>query len=276
MSNHFFSEKNAVNQNGIIPFPKQVPNEGHMAIAIKDLDFYYNTSNQALYNINLNIPHKKVTAIIGPSGSGKSTLLRTLNRIYEMHDNQFTRGQIIINRQNILKIKNLAKLRKNLGMVFQKPTPFPMSIFQNVAFALKHHEKLSKSALHERVEDALRQSALWDEVKDKLHKSANNLSGGQQQRLCLSRTLVMKPSILLLDEPTSALDPSSTRKIEDIILKMKENYTVILVTHNLRQAQRVGDYVAFMRDGRLVEHDASDKLFNNPSQQATADYIRYA
>ena len=265
-----------ISQHQVVSFPTQAASIGNMAIAIRNLNFYYNANTKALHNINLDIPRNRVTAMIGPSGSGKSTLLRSLNRIYEMHDGQFSEGQVMMNGQNILKIKDLTELRKQVGMVFQKPTPFPMSIFQNVAFALKHHEKLSRSALHDRVEDALHQAALWDEVKDKLNQSASNLSGGQQQRLCLARTLAMKPNILLLDEPTSALDPASTRKIEDVILKMKDNYTVVLVTHNLRQAQRVGDYVAFMRDGQLIEHNESQQLFSHPGEQATADYIRYA
>lgn len=276
MSNTSFLSNPAVTQHEVVPFPTQAASAGNMAIAIRNLDFYYNANTQALHKINLDIPRNRVTAMIGPSGSGKSTLLRALNRIYEMHDDQFANGQVMMNGQNILKLKDLAELRKQVGMVFQKPTPFPMSIFQNVAFALKHHEKLSRNALHDRVEDALHQAALWDEVKDKLNQSANNLSGGQQQRLCLARTLAMRPSILLLDEPTSALDPASTRKVEDVILNMKENYTVVLVTHNLRQAQRVADYVAFMRDGHLVEHNESQQLFSSPVEQATADYIRYA
>jgi len=269
-------KKSAALLHEVVPFPTQTANAGNMAIAIRDLDFYYAANQQVLHNINLDILRNKVTVLIGPSGSGKSTLLRTLNRIYAMHDQQFTRGKILMNGKNILHISDLTSLRKEIGMVFQKPMPFPMSIFQNIAFPLKHHGKFSRTELRDHVEHALKQAALWDEVKDKLKQSANTLSGGQQQRLCLARTLAMKPSILLLDEPTSALDPTSTRKIEDIILSMKEKYTVVLVTHNLRQAQRTGDYVAFLRDGQLIEHAESQQLFNSPAEQATADYIRYA
>ncbi|ODN43553.1 phosphate ABC transporter ATP-binding protein PstB [Piscirickettsia litoralis] len=261
--------------NNVITFhPKE--RKTVMSIEVKDLNFYYNKDSQALFNINLNIEKNKVTALIGPSGSGKSTLLRAMNRIYDLHAKQMATGEVLFENNNVLKASKVANLRKRMGMVFQKPTTFPMNIYQNIAFALKHHERLSRKELDQRIEDALRQAALWDEVKDKLKAPATALSGGQQQRLCLARTLAMCPEVLLLDEPTSALDPASTQKIEELILTLKERYTIVLVTHNLRQAQRVADYTAFMRQGRLVEFASTDNLFKAPQEQATLDYIQHA
>ena len=242
-------------------------------VQIRDLDFYYG-DYKALKNINLNIANKKVTAFIGPSGCGKSTLLRTLNRMYDLYAGMRATGEIILDGQNILdKNIDLNLLRARVGMVFQKPTPFPMSIYDNVAFGVRLYENLSKSEMNDRVEWALQKSALWNEVKDKLKKSGLSLSGGQQQRLCIARSVATKPEVLLLDEPTSALDPISTGAIEALIADLKQDYTIAIVTHNMQQAQRCSDYTAYMYLGDMIEMGETYQIFNNPNNQATADYI---
>ena len=242
-------------------------------IQVRDLEFYYN-DQRSLKKINMDIPEKHVTAIIGPSGCGKSTLLRVFNRIYAMYPKQEAKGQVLLNGENILDSHySMNRLRSNVGMVFQKPVPFPMSIYDNIAYAVRHHEKLSRREMDERVEQALRGGALWDEVKDKLKQSAQSLSGGQQQRLCIARTIALRPQVLLLDEPTSALDPISTGRIEQLITELKEQFTVIIVTHNMQQAARCSDYTAFMFMGELIEHGDTDTIFTKPSKTQTEDYI---
>ena len=247
-------------------------------IKIKDLNFYYGNEaveHRVLKDINLEFHKNKVSAIIGPSGSGKSSLLRAINRIYELYPDQRAHGKIFVNKHNIMDHKYpLISLRREIGMVFQKPTPFPMTIFNNVAFAVQQHFKLNKEQLHQIVESALKQAAVWDEVKDKLHEAGSHLSGGQQQRLCIARTIALSPQILLLDEPTSALDPLSTKKIEKLILKLKKDYTIIMVTHNLKQAQRISDETIFMRDGELVEHQETEKFFSKPKHALTKEYLQ--
>jgi phosphate transport system ATP-binding protein len=242
-------------------------------IHAKNLDFYYG-SFQGLKQINLDIFERKVTAFIGPSGCGKSTLLRTLNRMYDLYPGQRAEGEIIFNGRNILdKDVDVNVLRAKVGMVFQKPTPFPMSIYENIAFGVRLYENLSKGEMDERVEWALNKAALWNEVKDKLGKSGLSLSGGQQQRLCIARGVAVKPDVLLLDEPTSALDPISTVKIEELISELKEDYTITIVTHNMQQAARCSDFTAYMYLGELVEFGETDKIFLNPSKKETQDYI---
>ena len=242
-------------------------------IAIRDLDFYYGDF-KALKNINIDIPEKNVTAFIGPSGCGKSTLLRTLNRMYDLYPNMRAEGEITLDGNNILaKEMDVNLLRARVGMVFQKPTPFPMSIYDNVAFGVRLYEKLSKAEMDERVEWALKKAALWLEVKDKLKASGLSLSGGQQQRLCIARGVATKPEVLLLDEPTSALDPISTGAIEDLITDLKNDYTIAIVTHNMQQAARISDYTAYMYLGDMVEMGETDQIFTNPAQKATEDYI---
>ena len=242
-------------------------------ILIKDLNFYYGKFH-ALKNINLDIPEKKVTAFIGPSGCGKSTLLRTFNRMYELYPKQKAKGDIILDGNNILdQRQDLNKLRAKVGMVFQKPTPFPMSIFDNIAFGVKLYENLNRREMAERVEWALRKAALWEEVKDKLKQSGNSLSGGQQQRLCIARAIAVKPEVVLLDEPASALDPISTAHIEELIHELKEDYTIVIVTHNMQQAARVSDYTAYMYLGELIEFGNTDMIFTTPKKKATEDYI---
>ena len=242
-------------------------------IAVRDLNFYYGKFH-ALKNINLDIPEKKVTAFIGPSGCGKSTLLRTFNRMFELYPEQRAEGQILLDGENLLQSKqDVALIRAKVGMVFQKPTPFPMSIYDNVTFGVKLYEKLSKSELDDRVEWALRKAALWGEVKDKLKQSGNSLSGGQQQRLCIARAVANKPEVVLLDEPTSALDPISTAHIEELVTELKKDYTIAMVTHNMQQAARVSDFTAYMYLGELIEVDRTEKVFKNPSRKETEDYI---
>ena len=242
-------------------------------LAAKGLDFYYGDYH-ALKNINLEIPEKRVTALIGPSGCGKSTLLRVFNRIYSLYPKLRATGDVLLDGENILDAKYpMNRLRSKVGMVFQKPVPFPMTIFENVAYGIRHHEKLSKADMNDRVEHALRQGALWDEVKDKLGQSALGLSGGQQQRLCIARAVALRPDVLLLDEPTSALDPISTSRIEQLVEELKNDYTIAIVTHNMQQAARVSDYTAFMYLGELVEHDVTSTIFSNPGKQQTEDYI---
>jgi phosphate transport system ATP-binding protein len=242
-------------------------------VSIRHLDFYYGKA-LALRDVNMEVPSNAVTAIIGPSGCGKSTLLRSVNRIYELYPDQRAEGEIVIDGRNVLDRKySLSDLRRKVGMVFQKPTPFASSIRNNVAFALNYYEKMSKSEVSDRIEDALRQAALWDEVKDKLNQSALGLSGGQQQRLCIARTIAVRPEILLLDEATSALDPISTAKIEELIHELRERFTIMIVTHNMQQAARVSQRTAFFHLGELIEYGRTRDIFTNPRQQRTQDYI---
>ena len=239
----------------------------------KGLDFYYDKFH-ALKSINLEIPEKRVTALIGPSGCGKSTLLRIFNRIYALYPKLVAKGEVILDGENILSPKYpMNRLRSKVGMVFQKPVPFPMTIYENIAYAIRHHEKISKADMNNRVEEALNQAALWGEVKDKLGQSALGLSGGQQQRLCIARAVALKPDVLLLDEPTSALDPISTSRIEQLVEELKKDYTIAIVTHNMQQAARVSDYTAFMYLGDLIEHDVTSNIFSKPKKQQTEDYI---
>jgi len=242
-------------------------------IAVKDLNFYYGKFH-ALKGINLEIPEKRVTAFIGPSGCGKSTLLRIFNRMFELYPEQRAQGEVLLDGQNILTSQeDIALLRAKVGMVFQKPTPFPMSIFDNIAFGVKLFEKLSRSEMEDRVEWALRKSALWNEVKDKLNQSGSGLSGGQQQRLCIARGIAIKPEVLLLDEPCSALDPISTAKVEELIVELKNDYTVVIVTHNMQQAARCSDHTAYMYLGNLIEFGDTEQMFFKPKRQETEDYI---
>jgi phosphate transport system ATP-binding protein len=243
------------------------------ALEIKNLNFFYGNF-QGLKDINLNILERKVTAFIGPSGCGKSTLLRTLNRMYDLYPGQRAEGEIMFYGENILEPgKDVNLLRSRIGMVFQKPTPFPMSIYENIAFGVRRYERLSKAEMDERVEWALNKAALWNEAKDKLNQSGLSLSGGQQQRLCIARGVAVKPSVLLLDEPTSALDPISTAKIEELINELKKEYTIAIVTHNMQQAARVSDFTAFMYLGELVEYGKTDEIFIKPKKKETEDYI---
>ena len=244
-----------------------------VTIEISNLNFFYGKT-QSLHNINLNIHEKKVTAFIGPSGCGKSTLLRTLNRMYDLYPGQKAQGNILYQGRNILEPgQDVNMLRAKIGMVFQKPTPFPMSVYDNIAFGVRLYENLSKGEMDERVEWALNKAALWGEVKDKLNKSGLSLSGGQQQRLCIARGVAVKPEVLLLDEPTSALDPISTVKIEELIAELKQDYTIAIVTHNMQQAARCSDYTAYMYLGNLVEFGVTNQIFMNPAKKETQDYI---
>jgi len=242
-------------------------------IQIKDLRFYYKKF-EALKTINLSLADKKVTAFIGPSGCGKSTLLRVLNRMYALYPEQRAEGEVLVDGANILDPKiDLNLLRAKIGMVFQKPTPFPMSIFDNIAFGINLYEDLPRSELEDRVEQALRRAALWTEAKDKLKQSGLGLSGGQQQRLCIARAIAVKPEILLLDEPCSALDPISTQKIEELISELKTDYCIVIVTHSMQQAARSSDYTAFMYLGELIEFNDTETVFTNPHNKRTEDYI---
>jgi phosphate transport system ATP-binding protein len=242
-------------------------------LEIRNLNFYYG-SFHSLKNINLDIQENSITAFIGPSGCGKSTLLRTLNRMYDLYPGQRAEGQIMFNGKNILDPKqDLNLLRARIGMVFQKPTPFPMSIYDNIAFGVRLYEDLSRSEMDDRVEWALQKAAIWTEVKDKLGQSGLSLSGGQQQRLCIARGIAVKPAILLLDEPTSALDPISTGKVEELVTTLKSDYTVVIVTHNMQQAARVSDYTAYMYLGDLVEFGDTEQVFFKPKRKETEDYI---
>jgi phosphate transport system ATP-binding protein len=242
-------------------------------VAIRDLRFYYGDA-LALKSINLSLYAGKVTAFIGPSGCGKSTLLRVLNRMYDLYPNQRAEGEVIFDGENILSPRqDLNLLRARIGMVFQKPTPFPMTIFDNIAFGIKLYESLPRAELAERVEAALTRAALWSEVKDKLHMNGLSLSGGQQQRLCIARTIAVQPEVVLFDEPCSALDPISTSKIEELIDELKHEYTIAIVTHNMQQAARVSDNTAFMYLGELVEFGETDRMFTAPSDRRTQDYI---
>jgi phosphate transport system ATP-binding protein len=242
-------------------------------VQIRDVDFFYGNF-QALKHITMPLYDKRVTAFIGPSGCGKSTLLRILNRIYELYPGQRATGEVLVDGENILMPGlDLNLLRAKIGMVFQKPTPFPMSIYDNIAFGIRLYEKLSASELDDRVESALRRAALWEEVKDKLRHSGLGLSGGQQQRLCIARAVAVQPEILLLDEPASALDPLSTQRIEELIAELTADYCIAIVTHNMQQAARSSDYTAFIYLGELVEFDETERIFTHPKQQHTEDYI---
>lgn len=246
---------------------------GKPKLIVRDLNFYYGTE-RALKDVNLTIQEKMVTAFIGPSGCGKSTLLRTFNRMYELYPNQKATGEVLLDGENILdKKQDLNMLRAKIGMVFQKPTPFPMSIYDNIAFGVKLYERLSRYDMDERVEWALSKAALWTEAKDKLKKNGTSLSGGQQQRLCIARAIAVKPQVLLLDEPTSALDPISTAHIEKLINELKTDFTIVIVTHNMQQAARVSDFTAYMYLGNLIEFGDTSTIFTNPKHKETEDYI---
>ncbi|RMH55499.1 MAG: phosphate ABC transporter ATP-binding protein PstB [Candidatus Hydrogenedentota bacterium] len=242
-------------------------------ISVRNLQFFYG-EQQALFDNNLDIATNRITAIIGPSGCGKTTHLRTYNRIYDLYRGHRAEGEVLLDGRNILAPDtDLIELRRKVGMIFQKPAPFPMSILDNVAYGLRLHYKLSRSEIVERVEKALRAAALWDEVKDKLRKPGSSLSGGQQQRLCLARALAVEPEVILMDEPTSAIDPVATGKIEDLMRQLRERYTIVIVTHNMQQAARVSDYTAFFYRGRIVEFGPTERIFTNPREKQTEDYI---
>ena len=242
-------------------------------VTVRNLNFYYG-GNRALKDINVSLYAKRVTAFIGPSGCGKSTLLRVLNRVYDLYPHQRAEGEVMLDGENILTPgQDLNLLRARVGMVFQKPTPFPMSIYENIAFGVRLYERAGKADLDMRVEQALRRAALWDEVKDKLGANGLSLSGGQQQRLCIARTVAVKPEVILLDEPCSALDPISTAKIEGLIDELKDDYTIAIVTHNMQQAARCSDFTAFMYLGELVEYGTTSKMFTTPTDRRTQDYI---
>jgi phosphate transport system ATP-binding protein len=257
----------------VIDRPAQASAKLTEKVLVRNLSFYYG-SNKALKTVNVPLYDRKVTAFIGPSGCGKSTLLRILNRIYDLYPNQRAEGEVLLDGKNILNPgQDLNLLRARIGMVFQKPTPFPMSIHENIAFGVRLFENLPRAEIEERVQSALRRAAIWDEVKDKLHANGLSLSGGQQQRLCIARTIAVKPEVILLDEPCSALDPISTAKIEELIDELKDDYTIAIVTHNMQQAARVSDYTAFMYLGELVEFDNTSKMFTTPADRRTQDYI---
>ncbi|MFZ5450079.1 MAG: phosphate ABC transporter ATP-binding protein PstB [Thermodesulfobacteriota bacterium] len=242
-------------------------------LSVRHLNFYYG-DHQALFDNNLDIAEHRVTAIIGPSGCGKSTHLRVYNRIYELYRDQRAEGEVLLDGVNVLDPKqDVMELRKKVGMIFQKPTPFPMSVFENVAYGLRMHYALTKSELADRVEDALKRAALWDEVKDVLHRPGTALSGGQQQRLCIARTIVVEPELLLMDEPCSAIDPIGTAKVEELINELKAEYTIVIVTHNMQQAARVSDFTAFFYVGKVVEFGTTQQIFTNPANKQTEQYI---
>ncbi len=243
-------------------------------ISVKGLDFYYQTGHRALKDINLSVADKLVTAFIGPSGCGKSTLLRVLNRIYDLYPGQRATGEVLVDGENILAPNyDLTRLRAKVGMVFQKPTPFPLTIWDNIAFGINLYEKLSKPDLEARIEWALRKAAIWEEVKDKLKRNGASLSGGQQQRLCIARAIAVKPEVILMDEPCSALDPISTARVEELILELADDYSIVLVTHNMQQAVRTADFTTFMYLGEIVEFGQTEQIFSNPTQQRTQDYV---
>jgi phosphate transport system ATP-binding protein len=261
--------RTAVRGGEPVPSPADLP----VKLRVRNLNFYYG-AYQALHNISLDIPENRVTAFIGPSGCGKSTLLRTFNRMYALYPEQRAEGEVAMDGINLLSVtRDLPLIRAKVGMVFQKPTPFPMSIYDNIAFGVRLFERLSKRQMDERVEWALTRAALWPEVRAKLNQSGNSLSGGQQQRLCIARCIAIKPEVLLLDEPCSALDPISTARIEELISELKNDYTVVLVTHNMQQAARVSDYTAYMYLGQLIEYGDTDSIFIKPQTKQTEDYI---
>jgi len=242
-------------------------------VATRHLDFFYG-DNQALFDNNLDIAEHRVTAIIGPSGCGKSTHLRIYNRIFELYRDQRATGEVLLDGANILDPHyDIMELRRKIGMIFQKPTPFPMSVFDNVAYGLKLHYSMKKTEMADRVEEALSRAALWDEVKDFLHRPGTALSGGQQQRLCIARALAVEPEVLLMDEPTSAIDPIATSKIEELVNNLKENYAIVIVTHNMQQAARISDFTAFFFQGRIIEFGETQMIFTKPNQKKTEDYI---
>ena len=253
--------------------PQTLDADAPVRIAVKNLDFYYG-EHKALKNVNLDFRDRHVTALIGPSGCGKSTLLRIFNRIYSLYPEQKATGEVLLDGRNVISNDvDVNELRSRIGMVFQKPTPFPMSIYDNVAFGIRLYEKPPKSELDDRIEGALRRAALWDEVKDKLKTSGMGLSGGQQQRLCIARTIAQKPEVILFDEPTSALDPISTGKIEDLLEQLKSDFTIAIVTHNMQQAARISQYTAFMYLGEVIEFAPTNTIFMNPSKKQTQDYV---
>jgi len=265
----------AVHSSTPVPVASHATETGSLEekMAVRQLNFFYG-SHRALKDINVSLYTNKVTAFIGPSGCGKSTLLRILNRVYDLYPHQRAEGEVLLDGKNTLAAgQDLNLLRSRVGMVFQKPTPFPMSIYENIAFGIRLYERPGKAELDARVEQALRRAALWDEVKDKLNANGLSLSGGQQQRLCIARTVAVKPEVILLDEPCSALDPISTAKIEELIDELKDDYTIAIVTHNMQQAARCSDYTAFMYLGELVEFDTTSKMFTTPAQRRTQDYI---
>jgi len=242
-------------------------------MSVRNLNFYYGKFH-ALKNVNLEIAENKVTAFIGPSGCGKSTLLRVFNRMFELYPEQRAEGEVVMDGDDLIRSRqDVALIRARIGMVFQKPTPFPMTIYENIAFGVRLFEKLSKAKMEERVESALRKAALWNEVKDKLGQAGTSLSGGQQQRLCIARSIAVRPDVILFDEPCSALDPISTAKIEELIEELKQDYTVAIVTHNMQQAARVSDYTAYMYLGELMEFGETDQIFIKPRRKETEDYI---
>ncbi len=252
---------------------RQAARSNNACISIRDLNFYYGETH-ALKNVSIDFPDRQTTAMIGPSGCGKSTLLRVLNRMYDLYPGQRAEGEVLMNGENIIAPgQDLNQLRRRVGMVFQKPTPFPKSIYENVLFGVRLHEKLSKAEMEERVEWALTRAALWNEVKDRLHTSALGLSGGQQQRLCIARSIAVRPEVLLLDEPTSALDPISTLKIEELVDELKRDFIIVIVTHNMQQAGRCADQVAFFYLGELVEVGPSSQIFTAPRERKTQEYI---
>ena len=242
-------------------------------VSVRNLNFFYG-AQQALFDNNIDIPEKRVTAVIGPSGCGKSTHIRVYNRIFELYRTHRAEGEVLIDGMNVLSpAVDLIDLRKRVGMIFQRPTPFPMSIFDNIAYGLKLHYHIGRGELSDRVQDALVRGALWEEVKDRLRENAFSLSGGQQQRLCIARSLAVEPEVILFDEPCSAIDPIATGKIEDLIQKLKEHYTVVIVTHNMQQAARVSDFTAFLMLGELIEYGETTQIFTNPKNKLTEDYI---
>jgi phosphate transport system ATP-binding protein len=242
-------------------------------ISVRHLDFFYG-KEQALFDNDIEIKKYRVTAVIGPSGCGKSTHIRTYNRIFNLYRDQKAGGEIMMDGENILSSQtDLLELRRKVGMIFQKPSPFPMTVFDNVAYGLRQHYRIGRRELSDRVEDALKRSAIWDEVKHKLNEPGNALSGGQQQRLCIARAIAAEPEVLLMDEPCSAIDPVATGKIEELVLELKSNYTIVLVTHNMQQAARVSDYTAFFFQGHIVEFGTTTQIFSNPAQKQTEEYI---
>ncbi len=242
-------------------------------VSVRGLNFFYG-DHQALFDNALDVPRGRVTAIIGPSGCGKSTHIRVFNRIYEMYRDQRATGEVLLDGQNVLAPgTDLIELRRRVGMIFQKPTPFPLSVYENIAYGLRLHYRMSRSELDGRIEEALRAAALWDEVKDKLHRSGTALSGGQQQRLCIARAVAVEPEVLLMDEPTSAIDPVATARIEELVAELKKRYTIVIVTHNMQQAARISDLTAFFYRGRIVEVGPTTELFTNPKQKKTEDYL---